>query len=126
MAPFREIGAALRAKFDGASRVKLHTKGLKLKPITPQQKRPTRKDLVYIDESPDYCEANAALGSLGTRGRECNKTSHGLDGCTLMCCGRGYNTMMKQVKEDCNCKFYWCCRVECEKCTQTIEINYCN
>ena len=34
----------------------------------------------------------------GTRGRVCNIDSKGMDGCDLMCCGRGYNTVKKRWK----------------------------
>ncbi|XP_070175625.1 protein Wnt-4-like isoform X2 [Littorina saxatilis] len=124
--PFRAIGAELKDKFDGASHVRLDTKRKRLKRVTNNQKRPRKNDLVYLRESPDFCEYNPQSGSLGTRGRRCNKTSYGLDGCTLMCCGRGYYTLIKEEKDDCDCKFYWCCRVECKQCTHLREMNYCN
>ncbi|KAH3837426.1 protein Wnt-4-like [Dreissena polymorpha] len=126
MRPFRDIGNALKEKFDGASLMKVHRRKLKLRPISPDMKRPTRDDLVYLENSPDFCEPNIKKGSLGTRGRECNKDSYGLDGCNLMCCGRGYYTVVKEFTEDCDCKFFWCCRVECQKCTYKKEIHYCN
>lgn len=59
--------------------------------------------------------------STGTHGRVCNKTSSGLDGCAILCCGRGYNTKKIVVKERCNCKFQWCCQVKCDICTRHIE-----
>jgi hypothetical protein len=123
---FTEVGTTLKQRFDGASRVKLSERKNKLRPAEKQQKKPKREDLVYLEESPDYCEFNPELGSLGTRGRQCNKNSYGLDGCSLMCCGRGYYTIVKQVTSDCNCKFLWCCQVVCEKCTQTVEQQFCN
>lgn len=61
----------------------------------------------------------------GTQGRQCNRTSHGMDGCNLMCCGRGYNTQKMTVRERCDCKFHWCCYVECKMCTQTVEVHTC-
>ncbi|KAK2179727.1 hypothetical protein NP493_475g00032 [Ridgeia piscesae] len=125
MAKFRDVGAALKEKFNGASRVRLGRKH-RFQPLDRLQKRPTRKDLVYLEESPDFCEANPAHGSLGTHGRQCNRTSYGLDGCRLMCCGRGYHTIIRDLSEDCNCKFFWCCRVVCETCTRIVEQHFCN
>lgn len=58
---------------------------------------------------------------LGTHGRVCSKTSTGLDSCSILCCGRGYNTKKIVVKERCNCKFHWCCQVKCDVCIKTIE-----
>ncbi|KAL3867034.1 hypothetical protein ACJMK2_044271 [Sinanodonta woodiana] len=126
MLPFRKIGDELKEKFDGASLVKYNQKKQKLKSISRLMKKPTKKDLVYLENSPDYCEYNPNKGSLGTKGRECNKTSYGLDGCNLMCCGRGYYTIVKEVEEDCDCKFFWCCRVECKKCKHVTEMHFCN
>lgn len=61
------------------------------------------------------------LCSIGTNGRKCNKTSSGLDGCSILCCGRGYNTKKIVIRERCNCKFEWCCNVKCSTCTKVIE-----
>ncbi|OWF48432.1 protein Wnt-4-like [Mizuhopecten yessoensis] len=126
MKSFRAIGAKLKAKFDGASLVKVNKKRRKLKRITIDMKKPTKKDLVYLEESPDYCNVDAKYGSLGTRGRQCSKDSYGLDGCTLMCCGRGYHTIVKEIKENCDCKFVWCCRIDCKRCSRVVEMHFCN
>ncbi|KAI5692962.1 hypothetical protein M8J75_004880 [Diaphorina citri] len=93
-----------------------------------QQLTPFREivnDLVYIDESPNYCVRNPNLGSLGTQGRECNRTSRGLDSCHLLCCGRGYNTAKVTRTFRCRCKFHWCCHVQCQQCTETRETHTC-
>lgn len=66
------------------------------------------------------------IGVLGTRGRLCNSTSYGIDGCRLLCCGRGYQTVIRDVEEKCHCKFVWCCRVQCEMCSFMREEHYCN
>ena len=126
MKSFRNIGAALKAKFDGASFVRWDRNKRRLKRLSGRHKRPTRKDLVYLSESPDFCVHDLDYGSLGTKGRECNKTSEGVDGCMLMCCGRGYQTLISQETHDCDCKFVWCCQVNCKKCTNTMERHYCN
>lgn len=123
---FTRIGKALKDRFDGATQVKYVKRKRKLRPKNKHLKPPSKTDLVYINMSPDFCKHNLKEGSLGTKGRLCNRTSDGTDGCQLMCCGRGYYTNIKEVVEECNCKFIWCCRVECEKCVYQREFNYCN
>ncbi|XP_071044208.1 protein Wnt-5a [Parasteatoda tepidariorum] len=126
--PFREIGDLLTSKFDGATLVKAVERRhkTKLRPVRKNVKRPSKKDLVYLDDSPDYCVRNETLGVLGTRGRLCNSTSYGMDGCRLLCCGRGYQTVIREVEEKCQCKFVWCCKVHCEMCSFKREEHYCN
>ncbi|XP_034247116.1 protein Wnt-4-like isoform X1 [Thrips palmi] len=121
--PFRVLGDALGQAYEGATQVKLaenkrrrHARGKKLRAVSREIKPPNRTDLVYLEDSPDYCERNDTMGILGTRGRVCNRTSPGLDGCRLLCCGRGHNTRMKEVEDKCQCRFVWCCNVECKTC----------
>ncbi|XP_022253065.1 protein Wnt-4-like [Limulus polyphemus] len=126
--PFRQVGEWLTRKFDGATHVQIIKKHdtLRLVPWKKDIKKPSRKDLVYLEEAPDYCYRNETLGVLGTEGRRCNNTSYGMDGCRLLCCGRGYHTVERVVEEKCNCKFEWCCRVVCEKCRFKREEHFCN
>ena len=128
MGSFRKIGSQLSDKFDGAAKVKVTNKRkkVKLRPYSKQQKKPSKTDLVYLQDSPNFCVNNNQIGILGTTGRECNRTSPGLDGCLLMCCGRGYKTIVTETSEDCECKFFWCCRVECKKCKKIVNRHYCN
>ncbi|KAI1301750.1 Protein Wnt-5a [Halotydeus destructor] len=125
---FRAIGDMLIKKFDSATQVKTmeHRDRLRLKPAIRDAKKPSKKDLVFLDDSPDYCTQNETIGVFGTRGRECNATSYGMDGCKLLCCGRGYQTVVREVEDKCNCKFVWCCKVNCETCMARREFNYCN
>ena len=39
--------------------------------------KPRPSELVYLQPSPNYCEADPATGSLGVAGRKCNRTSAG-------------------------------------------------
>ncbi|KAG4071536.1 hypothetical protein HA402_011690 [Bradysia odoriphaga] len=125
----RSVGEALGQLYDGASYVKLverDGKAAKLRRRDPELKKLIKSDLVYLDESPDYCERQESFGILGTRGRLCNRTSHGIDGCRLLCCGRGYQTRIRHVEEKCRCKFVWCCQVKCEMCNYKREEHICN
>ena len=88
-----------------------------LLPVNPNHKPPNIEDLVYYESSPNFCE--------GTRGRECNATSIGVDGCDLMCCGRGHVTEQYTARERCNCIFHWCCKVTCDICTITRTRHRC-
>ncbi|XP_071845281.1 protein Wnt-4-like [Apostichopus japonicus] len=125
MPKLREISSMLTEKHTRAHHVNYSKKKAKLVPIQ-ERERHTKQDLVYLMPSPDYCEANRRHGSVGTRGRLCNKTSTGVGGCELMCCGRGYQTMIRTVTESCHCRFYWCCYVECETCKRQEELQLCN
>ncbi|XP_071526677.1 protein Wnt-1-like isoform X2 [Panulirus ornatus] len=147
---FRKVGDALKDRFDGASRVIVKNLGRSktlndrgpnrrrrnkrrrrkpyrlFKPYNPEHKPPSKKDLVYLEDSPDFCVKNRKLGIIGTRGRECNKTSIGLDGCDLMCCGREYYTQVVEVEERCSCTFQWCCVVKCKTCKYMKTIHTCS
>ncbi|KAG8041666.1 hypothetical protein G9C98_002959 [Cotesia typhae] len=96
-----------------------------LKPYNPEHKPPGLKDLVYLEPSPPFCDKNPKLGILGTQGRQCNDTSIGVDGCDLMCCGRGYKTQEVIVVERCACTFHWCCEVKCQLCRTRKTIHTC-
>ncbi|KAK9884152.1 hypothetical protein WA026_005104 [Henosepilachna vigintioctopunctata] len=125
--PFRQVAEGLFQRYEGASHVKfVERRRKKLRAVSPDLKKPNKTDLVYLDESPDYCEKNETLNVLGTRGRVCNRTSQGIDGCRLLCCGRGYQTRVREVEEKCKCNFVWCCDVKCEICRYRKEEHVCN
>ena len=88
-------------------------------------RRPHKMDLLFYERSPNFCESNPRLDSPGTTGRYCNRTSSGVDNCDTLCCGRGYNTLKIKISERCNCKFYWCCYVECQVCTKSEWVTVC-
>ncbi|CAM1321792.1 WNT1 (predicted) [Pycnogonum litorale] len=129
---FRDVGNNLKMQFDGASRVLVGNTGkstraynIRLYPYNPDHKPPTKKDLVYFEESPNFCVRNLRLGVQGTVGRLCNNTSIGVDGCDLMCCGRGFKTEVRQELKRCSCTFHWCCQVKCKICKIKKTIHTC-
>ncbi|KAG8230627.1 hypothetical protein J437_LFUL004539 [Ladona fulva] len=131
LASFREVADMgsihsdhLLDKYDGATEVKINRRG-RLQIRDPRFSLPTPSDLVYLEDSPNYCVRNLSVGSLGTQGRVCNRTSHGMDGCNLLCCGRGYNTRRATIRERCDCKFHWCCVVKCRTCVSHVDLHTC-
>ncbi|XP_016986792.1 protein Wnt-5 [Drosophila rhopaloa] len=124
LSSIREIGDYLREKYEEATQVKINKRGrLQLKDL--QFRVPTAHDLIYLDESPDWCRSSHMLHWPGTHGRLCQKNSSGLESCAILCCGRGYNTKNIIVKERCSCKFHWCCQVKCQVCTKVLEEHTC-
>lgn len=122
---FRSVGNRLKEKYNGATKVRFNSRGTRLIRRNHKFNKPTKEDIIYLDDSPDYCNANPEAGVLGTVGRECNWTSKGLSGCSLMCCGRGYNSFRKKVQERCHCKFEWCCEVKCDLCEYFVDVHVC-
>jgi wingless-type MMTV integration site family protein 6 len=122
---FRDVGLRLKEKFDGAAKVIPGNDGRGFIPENEVIKPPGKEDLVYVEESPNHCVYDRKTGSLGTRGRECNATSPGVDGCELLCCGRGYETIRVVERVNCKCRFQWCCQVICGTCTHKRSIHRC-
>ncbi|XP_068196580.1 LOW QUALITY PROTEIN: protein Wnt-3a [Antennarius striatus] len=128
---FRVIGDYMKDKYDSASEmvVEKHKESRgwveTLRPKYNYFKLPTERDLVYYESSPNFCDPNPETGSFGTRDRTCNLTSHGIDGCDLLCCGRGHNTRTEKRKEKCHCIFHWCCYVSCQECVRVYDVHTC-
>lgn len=143
---FRTVGEALKKKFSHAIRVDQSNLGNGMPLILPEYSRrydntrprpgpgnvdtnrmkrggprkvlnKMKTELIYYQKSPTYCEADNDVDFPGTAGRYCNRTSvFATDNCESLCCGRGYNLRREVKNLKCNCKFKWCCTVECETC----------
>ena len=129
---FRVIGDRLKENFDSAIRVKVvmeNTRGRKagylVRSWSSEKIKPEPRSLVYMNNSDSYCARNSRLKIPGTKGRICNITSCDLDGCDLMCCGRGYNTHNFTQVTQCNCKYQWCCELICKECVQNVITHTC-
>ena len=122
-----DVGHRLRTRFDSAVRVTVsNDDGRRLHPAGSHAHRLyTDEDLVYSRDSPDYCQRNRRVGSLGTRGRLCDPRSMDFGGCEVLCCGRGYRTKKVTRVENCRCRFRWCCEVVCQTCLVTKTVHKC-
>lgn len=129
LAPFHHIGHALKQKYENSFKVITYTnqatgksqlvKRLKGSNDISQSAAPRTGDLVYIEESPSFCQRNSY--SPGTSGRVCHKERN----CDVMCCGRGYNVQATTVKRRCQCQVVWCCQVNCRQCEDMEEVYMC-
>lgn len=95
-------------------------------PHQDKKRKNLKFDLLYYERSPNYCEKITNLDVPGTYGRQCNRTSLSSDSCSTLCCGRGYNLQRRKRVERCNCKFVWCCTVECQNCIIEEWVTICN
>lgn len=80
---------------------------------------PDTNHFVYVEDSPNYCIANPSVGSLGTRGRECDPHSTtGANSCQKLCttCGWSHTNVTQLVEKNCYCSFIYCCEIKCHKC----------
>ncbi|XP_030879119.1 protein Wnt-2 [Leptonychotes weddellii] len=125
MADFRKTGDYLWRKYNGAIQVVMNQDGTGFTVANKRFKKPTKNDLVYFENSPDYCIRDREAGSPGTAGRVCNLTSRGMDSCEVMCCGRGYDTSRVTRMTKCECKFHWCCAVRCQDCVEALDVHTC-
>ncbi|KAM4711729.1 protein Wnt-16 [Anableps anableps] len=123
MAPFQRVGAYLKERYERSVQVSDRSRR---KTRRKDQRRPVDKhQLIYLNKSPNYCLEDRQRGIAGTRGRHCNRTATGPDGCNLLCCGRGYNTHVVRNIQRCECKFVWCCYVHCRRCESMNDMHTC-
>uniref|UniRef100_A0A915J5V6 Protein Wnt n=1 Tax=Romanomermis culicivorax TaxID=13658 RepID=A0A915J5V6_ROMCU len=92
---------------------------------------PNLKDvgnLVYTEQSPNFCVPNRSLGILSPVGRQCltTGTAESWGSCQKLCCGKRVVAVETSVVESCNCTFEYCCKVRCERCTWKIFTHHCS
>nr|AAS18255.1 WNT8 [Heliocidaris erythrogramma] len=152
---FRVVGDEIKRKYFKAVRVDF-VSGKLIDGNRPED-RPravmtaslNRRDLVFLDQSPDYCRANLTIGITGTAGRECmvredvgdSSPSSSLtedsttpssfrwvkQSCSRLCrsCGMEIRQTEVVITSSCNCNFVWCCQVKCDTCRRTVTRRTC-
>ncbi|XP_038627420.1 protein Wnt-8a [Tachyglossus aculeatus] len=132
LADFREMGRYLKAKYDRALKMETGERPARAGNSAdghwaPAEALPARleTELVFLEESPDFCARNASLGVLGTEGRECLQGERRV--CRRLCsdCGLRVEERRSEVLASCNCRFHWCCVVRCDQCRQAVTKHYC-
>lgn len=139
LSEFREIGNYLKTKHGQAQKLDIDKKRMRagnnadnrgaildaLRSIAPTE-------LIYLEDSPDYCRRNSSMGLYGTEGRECLLQGEGLTqwekrSCRRLCydCGLGVEERRIEVVSSCQCKFHWCCKVNCDRCSQVVVKHVC-
>ena len=71
-------------------------------------------ELEFCEFSPNFCQRNLENGIFGTSDRQCwqNESYPKASRCPAICCGGPVKQRLVR-KEDKDCKFVWCCRIEC-------------
>ncbi len=123
MSPFKIVGENLKKLYLKSVKVSFTKRGRKQ--IREAKNTINNKQFMYIEKSPNFCFTDLSKGVLGTSGRVCNITSSHMDSCRLLCCGQGYNIRIKRNVKKCNCKFSWCCNVDCEICESLDKEHTC-
>lgn len=86
---------------------------------------PSKLDLLYNQNSPDFCTPSERYDIKGTRGRLCSENPNASNKCETLCCGRGYKTEVREEKYNCECQFKFCCQLDCKTCTRRKVIHKC-
>ncbi|XP_069725319.1 protein Wnt-8a isoform X2 [Phaenicophaeus curvirostris] len=139
LAEFREIGNYLKIKYNQAHKLEMDKRRMRAGNSADSRGATAETfhhvdatELVFLEDSPDYCTRNASLGHHGTEGRECLQTGKNLShwerrSCRRLCteCGLRVEERRTEVVASCNCKFHWCCTVRCEQCRQLVAKYFC-
>ncbi|XP_063446005.1 protein Wnt-8a-like [Mytilus trossulus] len=134
VATFREIGQFLKQRYKKAKFVNYYDGQLRQgnDARTRELAVFSKKQLAFLQKSPNYCKEDHVMNIKGTKGRQCmrskNKnamTTSERKSCRTLCksCGYKVKKVTVDVSNTCNCKFRWCCKVKCDKCV-TRENNY--
>lgn len=137
----RHVSALLKSIYNNdRSHVKtlLH-EGLRKKLLTIDSRMvPSKNALVYVDDSPDYCEymhERNCSKSIPMHYEQENYPEYEKEhraklvkSCDNLCTECGYKVWQRQIKilnTECECVFHWCCHVNCTVCMVDQTLHSC-
>ena len=137
----RHVSAVLKSIYNNErSHVKtlLH-EGLRKKLLTIDSRMvPSKNALVYVDDSPDYCEymhERNCSKSIPMHYEQENVPEYEKEhraklvkSCDNLCTECGYKIWERQIKiqnTECECVFHWCCHVNCTVCMVDQTLHSC-
>lgn len=82
-------------------------------------------DLLYYEDSPDFCVPNESYSIKGTKDRICSEDVNASHNCAKLCCGRGHKTELREEQYKCECQFKYCCDLICQVCTRRKATHIC-
>lgn len=136
LSKFRKIGRYIKRKYHHALQLDWNEK-------MKDENDPRRRSLfpvlpgssmIYIEKSPNYCKANKTLGIPGTMNRQCSRRHKTRKvprserrSCRNVCreCGYRVQKTTVEILSTCNCKFKWCCKVNCDTCVVYEDRYHC-
>ncbi|XP_001358399.3 wnt inhibitor of Dorsal protein [Drosophila pseudoobscura] len=122
--PFEAVAQDLLQMYDDAIQLDSTASNLKI-----MWENIPLDSLVFMQDSPNYCEPEASGRWTGTRGRQCSKDGSGSVeerlSCQQLCRVCGYRVRTQHVRSErrCNCKLVWGFRLQCDVCVQ-LERQY--
>ncbi|MFT7809919.1 protein Wnt-8a-like [Arapaima gigas] len=132
LSSFRDVGNYLKVKHDQARKLEMDKKRNSAVNRGTISDTFGQTELIYLEDSPDYCVKNSSLGLQGTEGRECLQEGPNLSqwerrSCRRLCqeCGLKVEERRTKNVHSCKCKFRWCCTVQCNKCTEVLVKHVC-
>ena len=137
------IGQVLKEEYKNAQKVKVvrehpnlpyELKIVHKSTVSDQQSHfPDHTQLVYKEDSPNYCTANSNYGATGVSGRECalkadSTSSQQIGICSEICCESGWRSKRVTVEEVCRCIINKNTRqLDCsDRCQREVVKYYCN
>ena len=115
------VGKELKMKYKQSVQLEL--------PSDLSQRNQTKGELICFSDSINYCIPNPEFHIDGIAGRECTMdTNHASSShhCSKLCCGHGAEEYEETKLSPCECKFVWCCRIDCPNtCSEKVVKHRC-